>query len=236
MTCVTHPEAAAVAFCRTCGKALCHACRQEVVGVIYCETCAAAQRVAIPPPVQAPTRPASAPDAPSPGLAFVLGLIPGVGAIYNGQYGKGIVHVVVLGLLISIVSSDAAGDLEPMFGMLIPVWCFYMALEAYHTAKKRAAGLVVDEFSGLLKVQGGPGRVPLGPIVLILLGVAFLLNSLGIWRLHQVVRFWPVLLILAGVYMLFARLTGRTPTPGGGGGAGQADEQAGMPFPPGGGQ
>ena len=26
----------------------------------------------------------------SPGLAFLLGFIPGVGAIYNGQYVKGI--------------------------------------------------------------------------------------------------------------------------------------------------
>ena len=30
----------------------------------------------------------------SPGLAFFLGWIPGVGAIYNGQYAKGLVHAV----------------------------------------------------------------------------------------------------------------------------------------------
>ena len=56
---------------------------------------------------------------PSPGFAFLLGLIPGVGAIYNGQYAKGLIHVVILGLLISITSSGAAGDLEPLFGLLI---------------------------------------------------------------------------------------------------------------------
>ena len=42
----------------------------------------------------------------SPGLAFLLGFIPGVGAIYNGQYVKGLIHVVVMGVLISIVSND----------------------------------------------------------------------------------------------------------------------------------
>ena len=40
--------------------------------------------------------PMSDPGA-SPGLAFLLGFIPGVGAIYNGQYVKGLIHVVVLG-------------------------------------------------------------------------------------------------------------------------------------------
>ena len=53
----------------------------------------------------------------SPGLAFLLGLIPGVGAIYNGQYVKGLMHVVILGILISIVSSGSAGGMEPLFGM-----------------------------------------------------------------------------------------------------------------------
>jgi len=28
-------------------------------------------------------------------------MIPGVGAVYNGQYAKGLVHVVIVGLLIS---------------------------------------------------------------------------------------------------------------------------------------
>ena len=41
----------------------------------------------------------------SPGLAFVLGLIPGVGAIYNGQYAKGLVHVIIIGLIISMLSN-----------------------------------------------------------------------------------------------------------------------------------
>ena len=59
------------------------------------------------------------PGAPSPGLAFVLGLIPGVGAIYNGQYVKGLVHVIVLGTLISLVDIELIGNLEPLFGMLI---------------------------------------------------------------------------------------------------------------------
>ncbi|HYM11293.1 MAG TPA: B-box zinc finger protein [Bryobacterales bacterium] len=214
MNCATHSEIPAVAFCRSCGKALCNECRREWQGVIYCESCAATQQ-ATPrpqaPPLAPGGRPASgpAPGEPSPGLAFVLGFIPGVGAIYNGQYAKGVLHVVVLGLLISILSSGASGELQPLIGMFTGVWFFYMAFEAYHTAKKRLAGEPVDEFSGLLRAGRQAGNFPLGPLVLIGLGVMFLLNTLGYWSLERIERFWPVLLILAGVYMLYGRLAAR---------------------------
>jgi TM2 domain-containing membrane protein YozV len=168
--------------------------------VIFCAACAEAQRSPGPPP-------AARPDAPSPGLAFVFGLIPGVGAIYNGQYAKGIVHVLVFGLLITIVSSGSAHGWEPLFGLLIAVWFFYMALEAYHTAKRRAAGEAVDEFSGLFQVQSGTSRAAAGPLALIVLGVIFLLHSFNLVSLEQIVRFWPVGLIAAGGYMLYHRLS-----------------------------
>ncbi len=207
MNCATHNEVAAVAFCRTCGKGLCGECKQEWQGVIFCPVCVETQRTATPPPQQArPAAPAT--DAPSPGLAFALGLIPGVGAIYNGQYGKGILHVVVLGLLISIVDSDAAGDLHVLFGFMIPFWFLYMALEAYHTARRRLLGQPVDEFSGLLEMKHQPGRVPVGPLALIGLGVIFLLHTLGMLPLARILRFWPVLLIAAGIYLLIARMGG----------------------------
>jgi hypothetical protein len=215
MNCATHNDTAAVAFCRTCGKALCGVCKQEWRGVIYCPVCVAAQQAATPPPPEPRPAQAAGSDAPSPGLAFVLGLIPGVGAIYNGQYGKGVLHVVVLGLLISILNSNAAGDLEVMFGFMIPFWFLYMALEAYHTAKKRAMGEPVDELSGLLQISRQPGRVPVGPVILVVLGVVFLLNTLGKLRLAEILRFWPVVLIVAGLYLLFARMSaGRSDSSG----------------------
>ena len=201
MTCATHTEAAAVAYCRNCGKALCNECRQEWHGVIYCAACAEARR--------SPGPPAAAPphDAPSPGLAFVFGLIPGVGAIYNGQYAKGIVHVLVFGLLITILSSGSAHGWEALFGLFIAVWSFYMPFEAYHTAKRRAAGEPIDEFSGLFQVHGSTSRAAAGPLALIVLGVIFLLHSFNLVSLDQIVRFWPVGLIAAGGYMLYHRLS-----------------------------
>ena len=39
-------------------------------------------------------------NAPSPGVAMLLGFIPGVGAMYNGQFVKGFVHVIIFVMLI----------------------------------------------------------------------------------------------------------------------------------------
>ena len=162
------------------------------------------------------TAPPSAPPPPpmytpnlgvSPGLAFLLGIIPGVGAIYNAQYAKGLVHVLILGILISIVSSGAAGGLEPLFGIMIAAWFFYMAFEAYHTAKRRQLGQPVDEFSSLVPLRGS-SRFPVAPIIFIALGVLFLLMNFDLLRFRDVVRYWPVFLIALGVYMLYVRLTG----------------------------
>ncbi len=203
MTTDTNAEPKPAAYCRVCGKGLSAAEVREAQGVVYC-----AEHLPAPPPRGAPS-PWTAPAPPdvgaSPGLAFLLGLIPGVGAIYNSQYAKGLVHVVIFGLLVSIVSSDAAGGLEPLFDMLIAVWIFYMAFEAYHTARKRRLGQPVDEFSSLLpfRAQGVGSRV--APAVLIAIGVLFLLLNFEVIRLYQIMRFWPVILIAIGVYMLYAR-------------------------------
>ena len=183
------------------------------MGAIVCEE----HYVSQPPPTPEP-QPAYSPytspytatnsSAPSPGFAFILGLIPGVGAIYNGQYAKGLIHVVILGTLISILSSGAAGGLEPLFAMLTGLWVIYMPFEAYHTASKRLRGEPVDEFSSVVPI--GPQAAngfPLAPILLIGVGVVFLLNNLEVVRLYQILRYWPVFLIILGVYMLYSRVS-----------------------------
>ncbi|HYL36338.1 MAG TPA: B-box zinc finger protein [Bryobacteraceae bacterium] len=210
MNCTNHPDVPAVAYCRTCGKALCESCRCLAEGTVYCQEHVPAPAAAGPTssPYTAPAPPPLPDTGASPGLAFLLGLIPGVGAIYNGQYVKGLIHVVVLGVLISIVSSsDAASGLEPLFGMMIGVWVFYMAFEAYHTARKRQLGQTVDEFSSLVSLRGQPSTFPVGPAILIALGVLFLLNNLEILRFSQILRYWPIALIALGVYMLYERMS-----------------------------
>jgi hypothetical protein len=223
MNCFNHSDTPAVAYCRACGKALCTECKRTAQGTIFCDEHAPAaavegairqavvDRIAEKTAAAAGSPPSAASGATndvSPGLACLLGFIPGVGAIYNGQYAKGLVHAIVFGLLVSITSSGSAGDLEPLFGILIGVWVMYMALEAYHTAQKRRAGEPVDEFSSILDVHGRRGGFPVGAITLIALGVLLLLSTTDVIQLRYLLRYWPVLLILMGAYMLYVRVNG----------------------------
>lgn len=215
MNCVNHPEAPVAAYCRTCGKALCATCQRTAQGTVFCDE----HLPATPPPPAASTAPpvTASTVAPihgvSPGLAFLLGLVPGVGAIYNSQYAKGLVHVVIFGMLVSILSSGSAGQWEPLFGIFLAAWIFYMAFEAYHTASKRQQGLVVDEFSSLISMHRRTG-FPAGPLVLIALGVVFLLNTMDILSFDRIIRYWPVFLIVLGLYMLYLRIAGPSASAG----------------------
>jgi TM2 domain-containing membrane protein YozV len=141
-----------------------------------------------------------------PALAFFLGFIPGVGAIYNGQYAKGLIHAVAFGLMISLIDSNAARGVEPLLGILMAVFTFYMAFEAYHTARKRRDGEAVDEFSSLVHLTGP--RVPMAGFALIGLGVLLLLITNDLISSEMFRRVWPAGLILLGVYLLYVRVKG----------------------------
>src|SRR5207237_789927 len=141
-----------VGYCRACGKALDATTVHTAHGTLYCEEHVPLETpTAAGSPYTAPytspytaTAPPPVPDSGvSPGVAFVLGLIPGVGAIYNRQYAKGLVHVFILGVMFMIVENDT-GSLEPLFAVLIPAFWAYMAFEAYHTAKQRLQGQPID--------------------------------------------------------------------------------------------
>jgi TM2 domain-containing membrane protein YozV len=155
MDCVNHSGVTATAYCQNCGKALCSTCmRKAPAGQIFCEPCwmawQAAQRPFVPPPV----------GAPNPALAAFLGLIPGVGAMYNGQFIKGLTHVVIFAVLVS------AYHVFGVFGLLVAGWVFYQVFDAYHTAKARRDGEPLPDPLGLNEIGNwfaSGGRVQQGP-------------------------------------------------------------------------
>jgi hypothetical protein len=155
MDCVNHSGVTATAFCQNCGKALCANCvRNGPGGQILCEPCWVAwQNVPNPfivPPV----------GGPNPSAAAVLGLIPGVGAMYNGQYFKGFIHVIIFVVIISITTHFG------LFGLFIPAWILYQSFEAYHTAKALRDGTPIPDPLGLNEVSNWlnlGGRPPYPP-------------------------------------------------------------------------
>jgi hypothetical protein len=167
MNCVNHPEAGVTAFCQNCGKGLCAQCSREVQGNVFCEPCLAARVTGVPGPGAYP--PGSYPagsyppppmGAPNPGTATILGFIPGVGAMYNGQYIKAIVHVLVFVVLISI--SEHYG----LFGIFVGVWVLYQVFDAHQTAKARRDGLPLPDPFGLNELGNAfGGHSPARPYV-----------------------------------------------------------------------
>ena len=226
MNCATHADQPAVAYCRTCGKALCANCTRPVKGVIYCEDCLNARMSAPAQPTTyqavmeqglgmkvAPLPPSG--SGPNPTVAGILaGFFPfGVGAVYTGQYAKGLAHLGIFALLIAGISAGDHGGGEALgvvCGLGLSFFWVYQIIDSVRSARAIQSGLPAPDPYGLAatfstgeKVE--TGKVPIGAIVLILLGVLFLLNTLGVeLGLH---RFWPLILMFLGVWM-FARSYG----------------------------
>jgi hypothetical protein len=244
MNCAVHNQTQAVAYCRTCGKALCEDCKRDVMGAIYCEPCIAARLQGAPGatvPGAIPPPPVGIPGTPSPVVAGILGFIPGVGAMYNGQFVKAFAHVVIFVMLII-----AANNIHWAFGWMIAFFIVYMAFEAYKTAEAKRHGLPAPDPLGLDKMFGlqesqvhstgvppivntgaayppvqplspqtapplqvapppppPQDNTPIGAIVLIALGVIFLLDNLGILRMHHL---WPLFLIGIGLWLAYKRV------------------------------
>ena len=141
MDCVNHPGVNAAAYCQNCGKAMCTACmRREPTGQVMCEPCWTAWHGARAPYV------AGAPAArgcPNPMVAGALGFIPGVGAMFNGQFLKGFLHVMIFAVLASMT------DVYSMFGWLVMGWIFYQVFDAYQTAKAKCEGQPLPDPLGM---------------------------------------------------------------------------------------
>jgi len=231
MNCATHNDLAAVAFCRTCGKPLCNQCTRDVRGVIYCESCLAARIEgasaapssagipgggttvyppigSVPPPIQ-PLN-----TGPNPTVAGILGAIPlGFGAVYCGQYAKGLAHLGIFVLTIIGFSADVPWYVKMALGVFLGFFCVYQIMDAVRTARAIQTGEPIPDPFGLQQMFGTGGgtpdatgqrtetKVPMAAAILIGLGVLFLINTAFDFSLD---RYWPLILIVLGVY-LFAK-------------------------------
>ncbi|HEY4962416.1 MAG TPA: DUF5668 domain-containing protein [Terriglobales bacterium] len=227
MNCATHSDTAAVAFCRTCGKPLCNQCTRDVRGVIYCEACLAARMEGtatvagfVPPQTPPPTgyqqfmeqglgvkvQPGPA-TGPNPTVAGILGAIPiGLGAVYCGQYAKGLAHLGIVVLAIVGLSSDLPWQADTALGIFLGFFWVYQILDAVRTARAIQAGEPAPDPFGLAQTFGTgekfeSAKIPAAAAILIGLGVLFLINTVFDFSLH---RFWPIILIVLGVW-LFAK-------------------------------
>ena len=230
MNCATHNDLAAVAFCRTCGKPLCNQCTRDVRGVIYCESCLAARMESVgaaaspgtvppgtpvyPPIGSVPPQISPLNTGPNPTVAGILGAVPiGLGAVYCGQYAKGLAHLGIVVLSIIGLSSDLPWYVKMTLGIFLGFFWVYQIVDAVRTARAIQMGEPVPDPFGLQQMFGTGGsslaatgqktetKVPMAAAILIGLGVLFLINTAFDFSLD---RYWPLILIVLGVY-LFAK-------------------------------
>ncbi len=198
MKCAVHTEADATGFCRHCGKAMCPQCTREVRGALYCEDCLGGM-LAGPPGTALP--PAADSRA---GTAAALGFIPGLGAVYNGEYIKALIHVVIFASLIAAMASDISDSLRGFVIAAFVAFCCYMPVDAYRVAKARGTGDAAPP-----DLMAGAGRKPVGAIVLIGIGVLLLLANFHLLDQEWIGKLWPVALVALGAWLLMDRLKGK---------------------------
>jgi Domain of unknown function (DUF5668)/B-box zinc finger len=234
MNCANHPDIAAMAYCRTCGKPLCANCTRDVKGVIYCENCLADRLQGVQPAVLPPAAGfvSSAPapivpgSGPNPALAGILaGFFPfGVGAVYCGQYAKGLAHLVIFTMLVWGESVIDNAGINTILGLGIAFFYVWQIIDSVRSAKAIQMGQPAPDPFGLAQAFGGaeptpPGqpvqpaqttdathasRIPTAAVVLIGLGILFLLQTAGVFEFGWD-RVWPFFLIGLGIWMFAVR-------------------------------
>ncbi len=142
MNCIFHPTNAASARCGACERPLCPACDHRIKGSPYCQDCIVAG-------IETLRRNAGAGrhafnqtgrmEEKSPLIALLLGLVPGVGAAYNGQNIKALAHfLAVAGLW---VLADIFGwPLEIALGLGGAGFYFYSVYDAFQSAQRLRRG------------------------------------------------------------------------------------------------
>ena len=131
-------------------------------------------------------------------LAALFAVLPGMGAVYNRQNIKAVVHFVSIIGLFELASLKVAAGVFALAGL---VFYFYSIIDAYRTAMLIARGEspAVDEERfkrSLIK------RAPLIGVMLIAAGLLLVIQIVKPFAFVTVARLLPVALIILGGYLL----------------------------------
>jgi len=157
-------------------------------------------------------------EGKSPIIALMLGLIPGLGAAYNGQPVKALVQFIVIAGLWTLADVFHS-TLEVTCALASFAFYVFSLYDAFRSAQRQRYGVDLHEEDEQLR-QFLRARTNLWGGLLIGIGA---LTTLHIMFPAQTHRFWPLLLVAAGIYLLneFRRSKGpaspetvyRTPPP-----------------------
>ena len=206
MNCAYHITNRAGVQCSRCAKGLCPACDHRIRGFPYCQDCIVAGVELLQQHARRAESGAATPffvrRKTSPFVSLLLSLfVPGLGAAYNGQTSKALVHFTIWASFfqMAIVTNGMAFFVLGVFGSWL-----YAAVDACRTAQIIRAGLAPDAETDAIarRLYGNPLAWGL---MLVTLGTIFLLHTVFGVQL-PVRQFLPAVLVLLGAYMLYDHL------------------------------
>jgi hypothetical protein len=203
MFCSYHSKNPAVVQCNQCSRPLCAACDHRIRGFPFCQDCIVTGvemlRQQGPSPAAHVIRRKN-----SPFVATLLSFVPGLGAAYNGQTSKAIVHFAIFASFFQMAVLTQGVHFF-VLGVL-GTWLF-AAVDACRTAQLMRAGLAPETEEDVIarRLYGNP--LAWG-VTLIVIGTVFLLHTLLGVQL-PVKKLLPVALVALGAYMLFDYLRRR---------------------------
>ena len=191
MNCAFHSYNPANVNCNGCGKPLCPACDHRIKGFPYCQDC-----IVLGVQLLKNQNPDNysqfVKSQTSPIAAFILSFCPGLGAAYNGQTVKGLVH---FGVAIGMLQLMLQSHMPIFFFGFLGMWV-YSAVDAWKTARMIKRGVIPNGAENIL-VQRFSGNLKIWAIVLVGIGVLSFFNIPFLMR-----GLLPVLLIGLGLYVL----------------------------------
>ena len=131
MHCSYHTGSAARVQCSSCARPLCRACDHRIKGYPYCQDC-------IVLGVEGLSRRYSEPRPRGRARwAALFALLPGMGAVYNHQNIKGVVHFATIVGLFQLTAINIVSGFFALAGL---VFYLYSIIDAYRTAQLIAGG------------------------------------------------------------------------------------------------
>ncbi len=188
MNCTYHPAVESQGFCSACSRPLCPACSHQIKGRVFCQDClvSGAEWAAAAKGCQVP--------AGSPRRAALCALIPGMGAVYNSEYLKALTFFSVFAAL--MIMGDRVNDI---FGLGAFAFLIFTMFEAYRSAEAKNRAMIETGPPAPAAVKDRTSAV--WGVALILVGLFFLLRS--ILPLYLLSRFWPLVFICLGGYLVY---------------------------------
>lgn len=197
MNCAYHNQNVSVVNCNGCGRSLCTGCDHRIKGFPFCQDCIVSG-IQLLRNQQGHRSSQKVKRNSSAFIATLLSLIcPGLGAAYNAQTTKALIHFAVFAGLFQMAFLTSG---MPLFVLgFLGMWLF-AALDAFRTARLIRSGADVDGSEDILVKRFSNNPKAWG-IVLTLLGLSFFLQASFNFR-FLMRGVLPILLIGLGLYLI----------------------------------